>query len=199
MLVSAAASAAVASSPMFHTTSPGDDRTSWPPEPTLVPPPPPPVLDELRRALYAVQEEEGLESTRENTSTPIRDPVLQRDSRQVHHQGPRIHAKRGVGAMAPPRIESSILVPIATNLVTRRLAFNSMSPHSVGAMRPVEPDGQVALHYTHLMILLSKCTRRIVLRIVMSGWPIWRRIVALISGRHCLRRPPSEPGLSRMT
>eukprot|EP00965_Chrysotila_dentata_P083339 2749328-Pleurochrysis_carterae.AAC.2 len=75
-LVPAAASAAVASSPTFHATSPDGKRTSWPPEPIHVPPPPPPVLDESRRALHAVQEEEGLESAREYTRRPIRDPVV---------------------------------------------------------------------------------------------------------------------------
>eukprot|EP00965_Chrysotila_dentata_P098488 3255527-Pleurochrysis_carterae.AAC.2 len=73
--VPAAASAAVASSSMFHATSPGDDRTSWPPKPIRVPPSPPPVFDELKRALHAVSEEEVMESTREYTRRPIRDPV----------------------------------------------------------------------------------------------------------------------------
>eukprot|EP00965_Chrysotila_dentata_P204137 6182156-Pleurochrysis_carterae.AAC.1 len=61
---------------------------------------------------------------------------------------------------------------MATNSVTRRLPFNSMSPHPVGVMRPVESrlDDQVALHYTHLVI--SECTS--------------------ISGQHCLRRPASQ-------
>eukprot|EP00965_Chrysotila_dentata_P162620 5369589-Pleurochrysis_carterae.AAC.1 len=80
--VLAAVSAAVASSPMFHATSPGDDRTSWPPEPTRAPPPPPPELHELRCALHAIREEEGLEPTaREYTRKPVRDPVVQHDSR----------------------------------------------------------------------------------------------------------------------
>eukprot|EP00965_Chrysotila_dentata_P094126 3111263-Pleurochrysis_carterae.AAC.4 len=39
---------------MFHVTSPGDSRTSWPRELTRVPPLLPLVLNELRRALYAV-------------------------------------------------------------------------------------------------------------------------------------------------
>eukprot|EP00965_Chrysotila_dentata_P160050 5285060-Pleurochrysis_carterae.AAC.1 len=41
---------------------------------------------------------------------------------------------------------------MATNPVARRLAFNTMSPRPVGATRPMDPDGQVALHYTHLII-----------------------------------------------
>eukprot|EP00965_Chrysotila_dentata_P174072 5746406-Pleurochrysis_carterae.AAC.1 len=60
----------------------------------------------------------------------------------------------GVRVTAPPRTESSMPVPMATNPMTRRLAFNSMSPHSVGAMLPVEPNGQVALHYKHFVILI---------------------------------------------
>eukprot|EP00965_Chrysotila_dentata_P050977 1690822-Pleurochrysis_carterae.AAC.1 len=62
----------------------------------------------------------------------------------------------GVRVTAPPRTESSIRVPMATNPVTRRLAFNSMNPHPVGAMRPVKPDGQVALHFTHLVIFAQR-------------------------------------------
>eukprot|EP00965_Chrysotila_dentata_P102037 3368350-Pleurochrysis_carterae.AAC.1 len=41
---------------------------------------------------------------------------------------------------------------MATNSVTRRLAFNTMSPQPVGVARPVDLDGQVALHHTHLII-----------------------------------------------
>eukprot|EP00965_Chrysotila_dentata_P022858 757827-Pleurochrysis_carterae.AAC.3 len=62
----------------------------------------------------------------------------------------------GVRVTAPPRMESSIPVPIATNPLTRRLAFNSISPHPAGALRPMEPDGQVALHYTHLAIFAQR-------------------------------------------
>eukprot|EP00965_Chrysotila_dentata_P034990 1164159-Pleurochrysis_carterae.AAC.2 len=45
---------------------------------------------------------------------------------------------------------------MATNPVTRRLAFNTISPQPVGARRPVDPDGQVALHYTHLLICAQR-------------------------------------------
>eukprot|EP00965_Chrysotila_dentata_P142763 4718858-Pleurochrysis_carterae.AAC.1 len=41
---------------------------------------------------------------------------------------------------------------MATNAVTRRLAFNTMSPQPVGAERPVDPDGHLggsALHAPH--------------------------------------------------
>eukprot|EP00965_Chrysotila_dentata_P094125 3111263-Pleurochrysis_carterae.AAC.3 len=62
----------------------------------------------------------------------------------------------GILVMAPPQTESSIIVPMATNPVTRRLAFSSMSPHSVGAMRPVEPDGNDALYYTHLVVFAQR-------------------------------------------
>eukprot|EP00965_Chrysotila_dentata_P089502 2954813-Pleurochrysis_carterae.AAC.1 len=47
---------------------------------------------------------------------------------------------------------------MATNPVTHHHAFNTMSPQPVtgATRRPVESDGQVALHYTHLII----CTQR---------------------------------------
>eukprot|EP00965_Chrysotila_dentata_P161060 5317990-Pleurochrysis_carterae.AAC.1 len=45
---------------------------------------------------------------------------------------------------------------MATNPVTRRLAFNTMSPQPVGAARPVDPDGHVALHYMHLIIFAQR-------------------------------------------
>eukprot|EP00965_Chrysotila_dentata_P209643 6185411-Pleurochrysis_carterae.AAC.9 len=123
-LVPSAALPAVASSPMFHATSPGDDSNSWPPEPTRVPPSPPSVLDELRRAFHAVQEEEGLKRTREHTRRPIRDPVLvRRDSHPSASSMPAqfgsrpgrdttaapvaaIHTEMGVRVTASPRTES---------------------------------------------------------------------------------------------
>eukprot|EP00965_Chrysotila_dentata_P164834 5442523-Pleurochrysis_carterae.AAC.1 len=48
----------------------------------------------------------------------------------------------GVRITVPACTESSIPVPMATNPVTRRLAFNTMSPQPVGAVWPVDPDGQ---------------------------------------------------------
>eukprot|EP00965_Chrysotila_dentata_P259188 6213474-Pleurochrysis_carterae.AAC.1 len=39
-----------------------------------------------------------------------------------------VHSDLGVRITVPPRTESSIPVPMATNSVTRRLAFNTMSP-----------------------------------------------------------------------
>eukprot|EP00965_Chrysotila_dentata_P098628 3260612-Pleurochrysis_carterae.AAC.1 len=53
-----------------------------------------------------------------------------------------LHSDLGVRTTIPPRTESSIPVPMATNPVTHRLAFNTMSPPPVGAARPVNPDGQ---------------------------------------------------------
>eukprot|EP00965_Chrysotila_dentata_P186645 6162924-Pleurochrysis_carterae.AAC.1 len=53
-----ASTALTTSSPMSYTISPGDNRSSWPPEPVPVPQPPTPVLDELRRALRTVRDEE---------------------------------------------------------------------------------------------------------------------------------------------
>eukprot|EP00965_Chrysotila_dentata_P094894 3138522-Pleurochrysis_carterae.AAC.3 len=44
---------------------------------------------------------------------------------------------------------------MATDPVTRQLAFNAMSPQ-VGARRPTAPDGQVALHYVHLIIFAQR-------------------------------------------
>eukprot|EP00965_Chrysotila_dentata_P254801 6211992-Pleurochrysis_carterae.AAC.2 len=67
-----------------------------------------------------------------------------------------VHADIGVRIAAPPRTESSIPVPMATNPVTRQLAFNAMSPQQVGSIRPIEPDGQVALHYIHLVIFVRR-------------------------------------------
>eukprot|EP00965_Chrysotila_dentata_P171904 5672434-Pleurochrysis_carterae.AAC.1 len=60
----------------------------------------------------------------------------------------------GVRVTVPPRTESSIPVPMGTNPVTRQLAFNAMSPQ-LGARQPVMPDGQVALHYGHLVIFVA--------------------------------------------
>eukprot|EP00965_Chrysotila_dentata_P135562 4481532-Pleurochrysis_carterae.AAC.1 len=46
---------------------------------------------------------------------------------------------------------------MATNPVTRKLAFNTMTLEPVGARRPpVDPDGQVALHYTHFIIFAQR-------------------------------------------
>eukprot|EP00965_Chrysotila_dentata_P032957 1098219-Pleurochrysis_carterae.AAC.1 len=42
----------------------------------------------------------------------------------------------GVRVTVPPRTELSVPVPIATNPVTRQLAFNAMSSQ-LGARRPV--------------------------------------------------------------
>eukprot|EP00965_Chrysotila_dentata_P154830 5116447-Pleurochrysis_carterae.AAC.1 len=47
-----------------------------------------------------------------------------------------VHSDLGVRTTVPPRTESSIPVPMATNPVARRLAFNTMSPQPVGAARP---------------------------------------------------------------
>eukprot|EP00965_Chrysotila_dentata_P101659 3356336-Pleurochrysis_carterae.AAC.2 len=167
----------------------------------------------------------GFESTREYTRRPIRDPVARRDSHPSPLSRPTqfglrpgrgataapvaaIHAEMGVRVTVPSemgvrvtvpsRTESSIPVPMATNPVTRRLAFNSMSPHSIGAMRPVEPDGQVALHYTHLVVFAQRMHQTILLRMIMCGWLRSRRTGAEISGRHCLRKA-GEPDLSTMT
>eukprot|EP00965_Chrysotila_dentata_P124803 4126193-Pleurochrysis_carterae.AAC.1 len=61
----------------------------------------------------------------------------------------------GVRVTAPPRTAASMPVPVATDPVTRQLAFGSMSPR-VGARRPTVPDGQVALHYVHLVIFAQR-------------------------------------------
>eukprot|EP00965_Chrysotila_dentata_P168460 5562992-Pleurochrysis_carterae.AAC.1 len=53
-----------------------------------------------------------------------------------------VHLDLGVRITVPPRTESSIPVPMATNPATRRLAFNTMSPQPVGATQPVDPYGQ---------------------------------------------------------
>eukprot|EP00965_Chrysotila_dentata_P126438 4179626-Pleurochrysis_carterae.AAC.1 len=46
---------------------------------------------------------------------------------------------------------------MATNPVTRQLAFNTMTPEPVGAWRPpMDPDGQVALHYIHFIIFAQR-------------------------------------------
>eukprot|EP00965_Chrysotila_dentata_P112623 3721957-Pleurochrysis_carterae.AAC.1 len=39
-----------------------------------------------------------------------------------------VHSDLGLRITVPPRTESSIFVPMATNPVTPRLAFNTMSP-----------------------------------------------------------------------
>eukprot|EP00965_Chrysotila_dentata_P186808 6167852-Pleurochrysis_carterae.AAC.1 len=44
---------------------------------------------------------------------------------------------------------------MATDPVTRQLAFNAMSPQ-LGARRPTVPYGQVALHYVHLAIFAQR-------------------------------------------
>eukprot|EP00965_Chrysotila_dentata_P094888 3138258-Pleurochrysis_carterae.AAC.1 len=67
-----------------------------------------------------------------------------------------VHSDLDVRITVPLRTESSTPVPMATNPVTRRLVFNTMSPQPVGARRPVDPDGQVALHYTHLIIFAQR-------------------------------------------
>eukprot|EP00965_Chrysotila_dentata_P097012 3206724-Pleurochrysis_carterae.AAC.2 len=56
----------------------------------------------------------------------------------------------------PSLSESSIPVPMATNPVTRQPAFNAISPQQVGWMHPIEPDGQVALHYIRLVIFAQR-------------------------------------------
>eukprot|EP00965_Chrysotila_dentata_P191902 6174846-Pleurochrysis_carterae.AAC.1 len=58
----------------------------------------------------------------------------------------------GVCVTAPPRTESSIPVPMATN---PQLAFNAIS-FQLEAMRPVAPGGQVALHFMHLVIYFAQ-------------------------------------------
>eukprot|EP00965_Chrysotila_dentata_P187742 6172321-Pleurochrysis_carterae.AAC.1 len=140
-LSSAATPAAVASTLMFQAILSGDSRTLWPPEPTKVPPPPSPVLDKMKRALHAV------DFGRRNWSCG-RD-VARRDSRSGQFSAPTqlgtrpgrraaatpvtaVHADIGVRVAAPPRTESSIPVPMATNSLTRQLAFNAMSPQQVG-------------------------------------------------------------------
>eukprot|EP00965_Chrysotila_dentata_P120494 3984653-Pleurochrysis_carterae.AAC.1 len=81
---------------------------------------------------------------------------------------------------------------MATNPVTRRLAFNTMCPQPVGAARPVDPDGQVALHYTHLIIFSHGCIRPITRWKTTCGWPLWRRIGALIFSQHFSSRPANR-------
>eukprot|EP00965_Chrysotila_dentata_P033949 1130479-Pleurochrysis_carterae.AAC.1 len=62
-----------------------------------------------------------------------------------------VHTEMGVCVIVPPRTESSIPeIPMATNPVTRQLAFNAMSPQ-LETMRPNAPDSQVALHFIHLV------------------------------------------------
>eukprot|EP00965_Chrysotila_dentata_P058453 1938550-Pleurochrysis_carterae.AAC.1 len=62
----------------------------------------------------------------------------------------------GIRIAARPRTESSIPVPMVTNPVMRQLAFNAISLQQVGSMRPIEPDGQVALQYIHLVIFARR-------------------------------------------
>eukprot|EP00965_Chrysotila_dentata_P070511 2330572-Pleurochrysis_carterae.AAC.2 len=67
-----------------------------------------------------------------------------------------IHAEMGVHVTEPPaRTESSIPVPMATNPVTCQLAFNAMNPQ-LEVMRPIAPDGLVALHFIHLVIFAQR-------------------------------------------
>eukprot|EP00965_Chrysotila_dentata_P156232 5161967-Pleurochrysis_carterae.AAC.1 len=66
-----------------------------------------------------------------------------------------VHAEMGVRVTVPPRTKSSIPVPMATDLVTRQLAVNAMSPQ-LGARRPTAPDGQATLHYVHLVIFAQR-------------------------------------------
>eukprot|EP00965_Chrysotila_dentata_P187428 6172128-Pleurochrysis_carterae.AAC.2 len=64
----------------------------------------------------------------------------------------------GVRAMAPPCTESSIHTcpeGYQSGNATTCVQLH-VSPHSVGAMRPVVPDGQVALHYTHFVIFAQR-------------------------------------------
>eukprot|EP00965_Chrysotila_dentata_P038608 1282068-Pleurochrysis_carterae.AAC.1 len=142
----------------------------------------------------------------------MRDPELvRRDSRpsaasMPAHSGLRpgrdataapvaaIHTEIGACVTAPPRTESSMHVPMVTIPVMRRLAFNSMTPHPFKAIRPVEPDGQVAFQVTrNSSHSLNECTRQIEVGMITSGcWPRWRRIGASISGRPCLRRQASQ-------
>eukprot|EP00965_Chrysotila_dentata_P102060 3368877-Pleurochrysis_carterae.AAC.1 len=44
---------------------------------------------------------------------------------------------------------------MATDPVTRQLAFNAMSPQ-LETMRPVAPDGQVALHFIHHVVFAQR-------------------------------------------
>eukprot|EP00965_Chrysotila_dentata_P158447 5233626-Pleurochrysis_carterae.AAC.1 len=66
-----------------------------------------------------------------------------------------VHLEMGVRVTVPPRTESSIPVPMATNPVTRQLAVNAMSPQ-LKAMRPIAPDGQVALRFIHFVIFAQR-------------------------------------------
>eukprot|EP00965_Chrysotila_dentata_P033048 1101072-Pleurochrysis_carterae.AAC.2 len=66
-----------------------------------------------------------------------------------------VHSNMGVRITAPPRTAASMPVPVATDPVTRQLAFSAMSPQ-LGARRPTVPDGQVALHYVHLVIFAQR-------------------------------------------
>eukprot|EP00965_Chrysotila_dentata_P240228 6203595-Pleurochrysis_carterae.AAC.2 len=68
--------AAVASTPIFQSFLSGDSHILLQPEPTSVPPPPCPVLDEIRRALHAVREEEESEATQHSTRKPIIKPII---------------------------------------------------------------------------------------------------------------------------
>eukprot|EP00965_Chrysotila_dentata_P226096 6195192-Pleurochrysis_carterae.AAC.1 len=172
-LIPAAASATAASSPMSQGTSPGDKRFSWPPEPVHVPPPPTPVVDDFRRVLRVAREdEEKTELNAPCTRRLLAGPAVRRNSRLATTSEPEqfwtwpgyeaaavpvpaAHTEIGVRVKAPPRTESSIPVPMATNLVTRQLPFNAMNSQ-LEAMRPIAPDGQVALHIIHLVIFTQR-------------------------------------------
>eukprot|EP00965_Chrysotila_dentata_P066520 2202452-Pleurochrysis_carterae.AAC.1 len=119
------------------------------------------------RRLDTVNEEEEMEATREwqdmqvvvrYSLQPLQGQAGQSDGRSMASSAPvrvasrpgdkvaaaptaAVHSDLGVRISAPPRTESSISVPMATNPVTRQLTFNTMSPQPVGAMRPVDPDG----------------------------------------------------------
>eukprot|EP00965_Chrysotila_dentata_P209762 6185492-Pleurochrysis_carterae.AAC.1 len=104
----------------------------------------------------------------------------------------------GVRVTAPPCAESSIPVPLATNPVTRQLAFNAMSPQ-LEAMRPVKPDCQVVLHFIHLVIFAQRMPPtnhtlddHVWVATLEENWGVDLCWPALFT-------QASEPGLSTMT
>eukprot|EP00965_Chrysotila_dentata_P086481 2854329-Pleurochrysis_carterae.AAC.2 len=168
-----------------------------------VPLPPPPVLDdELRRALHAVQEEAGLELTREYTRWPIRDPVVRRDSRPSASSRPTQFGSRpGRGATAAPvaaiHTEMGVHVrhlrPRSPRYLFQRLQLIRWLDglRSIPLARTqLERCGPLSLMARWLFTTrctssfsLSECTRQIVHGMITSGWPLWRT-GASISGRH---------------
>eukprot|EP00965_Chrysotila_dentata_P166108 5484575-Pleurochrysis_carterae.AAC.1 len=107
------------------------------------------------RLLDTVSEEEEIEAALEWQRTQQESNVGQYSLQPLHQPGPSnpqpmasaappriaqrpqaaaaapttaVHSDFGVRISAPPRTESSIPVPMATNPVTRQLAFNTMTP-----------------------------------------------------------------------